>query len=110
MDCSLPGSPVHGDSTGQNTGVGCHSLLQGIFPTQGLNLGVLHSGRILYLLSHQGSGRGPKLQVQAPSSSVEGSSKGSQISDTGLPKVSPEGGKLHRDSLGGEGKVSRLPV
>ena len=37
MDCSLPGSSVHGDSPGKNTGVGCHALLQGIFPTQGLN-------------------------------------------------------------------------
>ena len=36
-DCSLLGSSVHGDSPGQNTGVGCHALLQGIFPTQGSN-------------------------------------------------------------------------
>ena len=34
MDCSPPGSSVHGDSPGENTGVGCHALLQGIFPTQ----------------------------------------------------------------------------
>ena len=34
-DCSLPGSSVHGDSPGKNTGVGCHALLQGILPTQG---------------------------------------------------------------------------
>ena len=31
---------VHGDSPGKNTGVGCHALLQGIFPTQGLNSGL----------------------------------------------------------------------
>ena len=31
MDCSLPGSSVHGDSPGKNTGVGCHALLWGIF-------------------------------------------------------------------------------
>ena len=37
MDCSPSGSSVHGISPGKNTGVGCHSLLQGIFPTQGLN-------------------------------------------------------------------------
>ena len=37
MDCSLSGSSVHGDSPGKNTGEGCHSLLQGIFTTQGLN-------------------------------------------------------------------------
>ena len=34
MGCSPPGSSVHGDSPGKNTGVGCHLLLQGIFPTQ----------------------------------------------------------------------------
>ena len=37
MDCSLPGSSVHGDSPGKSTGVGCHALFQGIFPTQGSN-------------------------------------------------------------------------
>ena len=37
MDCSLPGSSVHGDSPSKNTGVGCHALLQGIFPTQRSN-------------------------------------------------------------------------
>ena len=40
MDCSPPASSVHGDSPGKNTGVGCHVLLQGIFPTQGLNPGL----------------------------------------------------------------------
>ena len=34
MDCSLPGSSVYGDFPGKNTGVGCHTLLQGIFLTQ----------------------------------------------------------------------------
>ena len=34
IDCSLPGSSVHGDSPGKNTGVSCHALFQGIFPTQ----------------------------------------------------------------------------
>ena len=55
MDCSLSGSSVHGDSPGKNTEVGCHVLLQGIFPTQGSNPGLLHCRRILYKLSHQGS-------------------------------------------------------
>ena len=41
MDCSPPGSSVHGVFPGKNTGVGCHFLLQGIIPTQGLNLGLL---------------------------------------------------------------------
>ena len=34
MDCSPPGSSVHVNSPGKNTGVCCHVLLQGIFPTQ----------------------------------------------------------------------------
>ena len=41
------------DSPGKNTGVGCHFLLQGIFPTQGLDLGLPHHRQILYCLSHQ---------------------------------------------------------
>ena len=43
------------DSPGQNPGVGCHFLLQGIFPTQGLNLHLLHCRQILYHLNYQGS-------------------------------------------------------
>ena len=37
---------------GKNTGVGCHFLLQGIFPTQGSNPGLLHCRQILYRLSY----------------------------------------------------------
>ena len=48
MDCSLPGSSIHEESPGKNTGVGGHALLQGIFPTQGSNLGLLYCGQILY--------------------------------------------------------------
>ena len=44
--------------SGKNTGVGCHFLLQGIFPTQGLNPGLLHCRQMLYHLSHQGSPKG----------------------------------------------------
>ena len=43
------------NSPGQNTGVGGLSLLQGIFPTQELNPGLLHCRWILYQLSHKGS-------------------------------------------------------
>ena len=57
MDCSPPGSSVHGDSPGKNTGVGSHTLLQGLFPTQGSNPGLPYCRRILYHLSHQGSPR-----------------------------------------------------
>ena len=45
------------NSLGQNTGVGSLSLLQGIFPTQGLNPGILHCRQIFYQLSHKGSPR-----------------------------------------------------
>ena len=43
------------DSPGKKTGVGCHSPLQGIIPTQGSNLGLLHCRWILYCWSHQGA-------------------------------------------------------
>ena len=43
------------NSPDKNTGVGCHALLQGIFPTQRLNPGLPRCRRILYCLSHQGS-------------------------------------------------------
>ena len=52
MDCSPPGSSAHGDSPGENSRVGCHALLQGIFPTQGSNPDLLHCRWILYHLSH----------------------------------------------------------
>ena len=37
LDCSPPGSSVHGGSPGKSTGMDCHALLQRIFPTQGSN-------------------------------------------------------------------------
>ena len=43
------------DFQGKSTGVGCHFLLQGIFPTQGSNPGLSHCRQMLYRLSHQGS-------------------------------------------------------
>ena len=51
----LTSSSVDGDSPGRNTRVGCHALLQGIFPAQRWNRGLLHCRWILYQLSHQGS-------------------------------------------------------
>ena len=53
MDCSQSGSSVHRDSPSKNTGVGCHALLERIFPTQGSSPGLLHCRWILYHLSHQ---------------------------------------------------------
>ena len=56
-------------SSGQNTGVGSLSLLQGIFPTQGSNPGLLHRRWILYQLSHQAhpllSGRGEEISLSS---------------------------------------------
>ena len=57
VDCSPPGTSVHGDSLGKNTGVGSLSLLQGIFLTQGSDPGLPPCRQILYHLSHQGSPR-----------------------------------------------------
>ena len=54
MDYSPPGS-CPWDSPGKNTGVGCHALLKGIFPTHGWNPGLPHCRQILYCLSHGGS-------------------------------------------------------
>ena len=58
MDCSLPGSSVHGDSPGKNTGVGCHFLLQ-IFPIPG-------SGR------SPGEGNGNPLQYSCLENLMDG--------------------------------------
>ena len=52
------------NSPGQDTGVGSLSLLQGIFPTQGLNTGFRHCRRILYQLSHKGSPYTLNVQVK----------------------------------------------
>ena len=71
MDCSPPGSSVHGDSPGKNTGVGCHPFLQGIFSTQELNQGLLHCRRILYRLSHQEIPREWLLELKRRGSEAE---------------------------------------
>ena len=52
LDCSPPGSSVHGSF---QTRVGSHSLLLGIFPTQGSSPSLLRCRKILYQLSHRGS-------------------------------------------------------
>ena len=57
MDCSPPGSSVHGGSPGKNTRVSCHALLQEIFPPQGSNPGSLHCRGILNQLNCQGRSR-----------------------------------------------------
>ena len=56
VDCSPPDRPLWPwDFPGKNSGVSGHFLLQGIFPTQGWNPGLLHCRQIIYHLSHQGS-------------------------------------------------------
>ena len=57
MSSSLNPSGLYSpwNSPGQITGVGSHSLLCGIFPTQGANPGLPHCRQILYQLSYQGS-------------------------------------------------------
>ena len=52
-------APLSMGFSGKNTGVGCHFLLQDIFPTQGWSPGLQHCRLILYHLSHQGS---PKVK------------------------------------------------
>ena len=47
MDSNPVGSSVHKDSADKNTEVGCHALLQGIFPTQGLNPHLLHCASLV---------------------------------------------------------------
>ena len=72
MDCSPPGSSVHGDSAGKNTGVGPHAFLQGIFTTQESNPGLPHCRWVLYHLSHQES---PRTLGWVPYSFSRGSSQ-----------------------------------
>ena len=67
MYCSPPGSSVHGDSPGKNTGVGCHALLQGVFPTQGLN-----------------PDRSPSLQVDSLPSEPPGNPKNTGVGSLSL--------------------------
>ena len=70
MDSSLPGSSVHRDSPGKNTGVGCHAFLQGIFLTQESNQGLLHCRWIPYQLSHHGSPQSQAMDTQTSRTST----------------------------------------
>ena len=53
MDCSLPGSSVYEILQGRTHGVGCHDLLQGIFPTQGSSLRLLSFLRCRQIINPQ---------------------------------------------------------
>ena len=63
-------APLSMEFSGKNTAVGCHSLLQGIFPTQGSNPGLLYCRQILLPLSHLGGLLRSKLKL---SLSIQGS-------------------------------------
>ena len=58
------------NSPGKDTGVGCHSLLQGIYLTQGSNRGLLHCRQILYCLSHWGSPLYGKINIISESAVI----------------------------------------
>ena len=80
------------NSSGQNTGVGSLSLLQGIFPTQGSNSGLPHCRQILYQLSHKGT---PRILEWVACPFSNGSSQGrnwtrvSCIAGAGKPLIPP---------------------
>ena len=52
------------DFLGKSTGVGCHFLLQGLFPTQGSNPGLPHCSQTLYRLSHVAARMGGRFEVE----------------------------------------------
>ena len=58
MDCSPPGSSAHGILQARVLEWSASFLLQGIFPTQGLNLDLPHCRQTLFPLSHQGCSKG----------------------------------------------------
>ena len=62
--------------SGKNTGVGCHFLLQGIFPSQGTNPGLPHCRWILYQLNHKGSPAGSDGKASACNAGDLGSISG----------------------------------
>ena len=65
MDCSPPGSSVHGTLQARILDLGSHSLFQGIFWAQGLNPGLLHCRQILYCLTLRGRERIPGVPVES---------------------------------------------
>ena len=98
--------------------MGCHSLLQGIFQTQGLNQGLLHCRQMLYHLSHQGSPQRSlpwsKAASFAPSHGehqVRGA--GFSVSDRGADPAAQQSGPHLTDGrryAGGKGGSFILPA
>ena len=91
MDWSPTDASVHGDSPGKNSGVNCHGLFQGIFPTQGSNPNLLHCRWILYCLSHQGSPCCPEEEPEAQRGPLEASvTKQGMLSDSSSSLKAPQ--------------------
>ena len=78
------------DSPGKNTGMDCHSFLQGIFPMQGSNPGFLHCRQIPYHQSHQGS---PELCLPRANYKVMG--RFSPVWRAGMPNLHIVQGELY---------------
>ena len=99
MDCSLQ-APLSSsvDSPDNNTGVDSQALLQGIFPTQGLNSGLPHCRQILYHLSHQGS---PYIYTAAAAAAAKSLQSCPTLCDPidGSPPGSPIPGILQARTL-----------
>ena len=97
-------APLLWNSPGKNTGVGCHSLCQGIFRTQGLNPCLLHCRHVCLFLF---------LTTEPPGKPLENPQQMSAIT-TMNSSISP-GGRLlvtdsfHRGGNGGSERVSHLP-
>ena len=70
MDCSLPGSSIHADSSGKNTGVGCHALLQGNLPDPRIEPGspALQADSLL----SEPPGKPELMDCSVPGSSIHG--------------------------------------
>ena len=93
MDCSPPGSSVHEDSPGKNTGVGCHTFVQWIFLTQGSN------PHLLCLLHWQAGSLPSSTTWEAPrkwgATANESVSMGPREVVTRQRMVGPERGSYH---------------
>ena len=104
-DCSPPGSSVHGDSPGKNTGVGCHALLQGIFPTQESNLGLLHCRQILYRVRYKGNSKKVIKHMEKKKKEVRVLVTRSCPTLCDPMDCSPPGSSVHGDSPGKNTRV-----
>ena len=85
MDCSPPGFSVHGDSPGKNTGMGCHALLQGIFPTRWKGTGIKARSPALLVDSLLSEPPGKPMNTRVGSLSLLQGIFPTQESNQGLP-------------------------